>query len=124
MMKRNINIKIVVIYFFIGIIIILGLGVSYFFMLNQMENVGIVQDNEQLINSINNQLNQNKIIIIVSIIFYTIISILIGIFVIKALVSPMKKLIKSAEKVAAGEKIELDKKMQNMRRGKRFRECI
>ena len=54
----------------------------------------------------------------------TIISILIGIFVIKALVSPMKKLIKSAEKVAAGEKIELDKKMQNMRRGKRFRECI
>ena len=57
MMKRNINIKIVVIYFFIGIIIILGLGVSYFFMLNQMENVGIVQDNEQLINSINNQLN-------------------------------------------------------------------
>ena len=93
-------------------------------MLNQIEIIGIAQENEQLVQNINNQLNQAKTIIIVSSVFYTIISILIGYFVLKALVSPMKKLIKSAEKVAAGEKIELDKKMQNMRRGKRFRECI
>ena len=40
---------------------------------------------------------------------YIVISILVSFFVTKALVSPMKKLIKSAEKIASGEKIEIEK---------------
>ena len=59
-------------------------------------------------------MSQLKIIIIFSIIVYTIISILIGYFVLKAVVSPMKRLIKSAEKVASGERIELNEEMQNI----------
>ena len=114
----NINIKIVIIFFIIGIVLILGSGISYILMLNQIETIGIAQDNEQLVQNINNQLNQTKTIIIVSCIFYTIISILIGYFVLKALVSPMKKLIKSAEKVAAGERIDINKNVTNMRRSK------
>ena len=93
-------------------------------MLNQIETIGVAQGNEQLINNINNQLNQTKIMIIISSICYTIISILIGFFVLKALVSPMKKLIKSAEKVASGENVDIEANIQNTRRSRRFRKCI
>lgn len=68
-------------------------------MLNQIETLGTMQDNLALINNVKNQLQQTRTIIITSIIIYTIISILIGYFVLKALVSPMKRLIKSAEKM-------------------------
>lgn len=123
-MKKNINLKIVIIFFFIGIVLILGLGIGYILMLNQIETIGVAQGNEQLINNINNQLNQTKIMIIISSICYTIISILIGFFVLKALVSPMKKLIKSAEKVASGENVDIEANIQNTRRSRRFRKCI
>ena len=123
-MKKNINIKIVIIFFSIGIVLILGLGISYILMLNQIETIGVAQGNEQLISSINNQLNQTKVMIIISSICYTIISILIGFFVLKALVSPMKKLIKSAEKVASGEKVDIDADVQNTRRSRRLRKRV
>ena len=97
-MKKNVNLKIVIIFFVIGIILILGLGTCYIFMLNQIENID--QSNVKLIENINEQISQTKLIIIISIVIYTIISILIGYFVLKAVVSPMKKLIKSAEKIA------------------------
>ena len=82
-MKKNLNLKIVIIFFVIGIILIMGLGTCYILMLNQIETLGANQYNIELINNVNNQLNQTRMIIIISIIMYTIISILIGYFVIK-----------------------------------------
>ena len=86
-MKKNVNLKIVIIFFVIGIILILGLGSCYIFMLSQIENID--QSNVELIENVNEQISQTKIIIIISIVIYTIISILIGYFVLKAVVSPM-----------------------------------
>ena len=83
-------------------------------MLDQIENIGANQDNIQLIENVNEQISQTKLIVIISIIIYTIISLLIGYFVLKAVVSPMKKLIKSAEKIASGENIQLEDKVQNI----------
>ena len=111
-MKKNVNLKIVIIFFVIGIILILGLGTCYIFMLNQIENID--QSNVKLIENINEQISQTKLIIIISIVIYTIISILIGYFVLKAVVSPMKKLIKSAEKIASGENVKIDENIQNI----------
>ena len=113
-MKKNLNLKIVIIFFVIGIILIMGLGTCYILMLNQIETLGANQYNIELINNVNNQLNQTRMIIIISIIMYTIISILIGYFVIKTLVTPMKRLIKSAEKVATGENLKIDLAIQNL----------
>lgn len=113
-MKKNVNLKIVIMFFIVGIILILGLGTTYILMLNQLENIGNNQANIELIESINNQLFQAKIIVIISMIAYTIISILIGYFVLKSVVSPMKKLIKSAEKIASGENIKIEDKVQNI----------
>ena len=112
-MKKNINLKVVVIFFILGIILILGFGISYIFMLNQLEEIGNDQANIELIQNINNQLKQTKILLIVSMSVYTIISMLVGYFVLKSVVSPMKKLIKSAEKIASGENVKIEENIQN-----------
>ena len=113
-MKKNVNLKIVVIFFVLGLILILGLGASYILMLNQIESIGNNQSNIELINSVNSQLYHTRVIIIVSLVIYTMISVLIGYFVLKAVVSPMKKLIKSAEKIASGENIKIEDKIPNV----------
>ena len=113
-MKKNVNLKIVIIFFVLGIIIILGFGASNIFMLNQMENMGANQENAELMQTITAQISQTKLIIIISMVVYTIISILIGYFVLKAVVSPMKKLIQSAEKIASGENVKVDENIQNI----------
>ena len=107
-MKKNINLKIVIIFFIIGLVLILGLGASYIFMLNNLEIIANNQENLELIEIINEQLYQTKIIVIISVIAYTIISVLIGYFVLKSVVSPMKKLIKSAEKIASRENVKIN----------------
>lgn len=83
-------------------------------MLDQIGELGTLQENIELIDNVNKQLQQTRIIIIISLIIYTIITILIGYFVLKSLVSPMKKLIKSAEKIASGEAIKVDVDSQNI----------
>ncbi len=82
-------------------------------MLNQLETIGNMQENIELIESINNQLRQTKVLLIVSLSVYTVISILVGYFVLKSVVSPMKKLIKSAEKIASGENVQIGDKIKN-----------
>ena len=69
-MKKNVNLKIVIMFFIVGIILILGLGISYILMLNQLESIGNNQANIELIESINNQLFQAKIIVVISITLY------------------------------------------------------
>ena len=113
-MKKNINLKIVVIFFVLGIVLILGLGISYILMLNEIENIGAVQENIELLNSVKEQISQIKLIVIISVVVYTIISILIGYFVLNAVVSPMKRLIKSAEEIASGEKTKTEDTNQNL----------
>ncbi len=113
-MKKNINLKIVVIFFVLGIILILGLGASYLEMLGQIENISVIRENTEVIETINSQISQIKSIIIIACIVYTAISILIGYFVLKAVVSPMKRLIKSAEEIASGENLKLDENNQNL----------
>ena len=77
----------------------MGLGVTYTYMLDQLETIGVEQGNIALLESINEQLAQGRLAIIISLAIYAVISILIGFFVAKSLVFPMNKLIKSAEKM-------------------------
>lgn len=106
-MNRNIQSKIILIFFVLGIILISGLGISYLYMLQELENISTSQG--EVISIINTQIQQTKMIMLISTGAYIVISILVSFFVTKALVSPMKKLIKSAEKIASGEKIEIEK---------------
>lgn len=106
-MNRNIQTKIILMFFILGMILIVGFGISYLYMLQELEQIGSSQ--VEMIETINSQIQQTKIIMIISTVVYIIISILVGFFVSKALVSPMKKLIKSAEKIASGENVEIEK---------------
>ena len=65
-MKKNVNLKIVIMFFVVGLILIVGLGVSYLLMLNQLETIGNNQANIELIENIHSQLFQTKIIFIIS----------------------------------------------------------
>ena len=113
-MKKNINLKIVILFFILGIVLILGLGASCILMLNQIEELGKVQENFEIVESVREQFSQTRLIVIVAIVVYTVISILIGYFVLKAVVSPMKRLIKSAEKIASGENVDVKDNIQNV----------
>lgn len=110
-MNRNIQVKVILIFFILGILLISGLGLGYLSMLKELENLNISQT--EVIYTINEQIKQTKIIMVISTCAYIIISILVGFFVSKALVSPMKKLIKSAEKIASGENIEIEKNVKS-----------
>lgn len=106
-MNRNIQTKIVLIFFILGIVLITGTGLSYIYMLKNLETIAGSQ--VEMIDIINNQINQTKFIMVISTAVYVVISILVGYFVSKALVSPMKRLIKSAEKIASGENVKIEK---------------
>ncbi len=105
-MNRNIQVKVVLIFFVLGILLIASLGMKHIYMLQELQSI---QSNEpQMVNILQEQMNQTKLIMVIATGVYMVISILVGFFVSKVLVSPMKKLIKSAEKIASGENIEIE----------------
>jgi len=107
-MNRNVQVKVVLIFFILGIFLICGLGTVYLSMLGRLEALNTPTDNF-MIETINNQITQTKVVTAIFVGIYVVISVLVGIFVSKVLVNPMKKLIKSAEKIASGENIEIEK---------------
>ena len=103
-MKKNFAVKMVIIFFIIGILLIIGLSVAGIYAVNELETIVSGQENIAMHETIQEQLSQGKKIIIIVLATYTIISIIIGIIVAKSLVFPVKKLIQSAEKMTSGEK--------------------
>ena len=103
-MKKNFAVKMVIIFFIIGILLIIGLSVAGIYAVNELETIVSGQENIAMQETIQEQLSQGKKIIIIVLATYTIISIIIGIIVAKSLVFPVKKLIQSAEKMTSGEK--------------------
>ena len=106
-MNRNIQTKIVLIFFILGVVLITGTGIGYMYMLRGLE--ANFESQLEMAEIINEQINQTKCVMAISTGVYIIISLLVGYFVSNSLVSPMRKLIKSAEKIASGESIEIDK---------------
>ncbi len=102
-MNKNMQIKVVLMFFALGVILISGLGIGYMAMLNQLEAVNSSQPD--IMNLINSQVKNTKIAMTIAFVIYSIVSVLVGILASKILSSPMKKLIKSAEKVASEENI-------------------
>ncbi len=108
-MIKNIQTKIIIVFFVIGIIIILGLG--FFF-----DNI-IWQGKLQYANEINNnvevmqifemQESQMKILILITILVFSCIMLLLGIFVVQVIIRPINNLIKDTEKLANGDNIDL-----------------
>ena len=119
---KNLQNKILLIFFAMGITIILGMGLFFTNIVNQ-SNVIIAQEGEITAQAISQnmdlQITQTKILILGTILVFSCIVFVMGIFVSKVIVMPINRLIKNAQKIAKGdnlELIEIDKKKKKKRR--------
>ena len=106
-MIKNIQTKIILIFFVLGILMIGSLSFFHITMLEKM-NQSIVNENE-VKEQIQKQVEQTEVITVISIGAFAI-TVLLGYFISKAVVQPINKLIDSAEKIANGEEIEITHK--------------
>ena len=109
-MLKNVQLKIILIFSILGILLIGSIGIVFIYNLQQMNINEITQSQEQIeqyMNLISLEIQHVKMITIILIGVFGLISIIIGIFVSKAILDPITKLIDSAPKIAAGEKIDI-----------------
>ena len=110
-MIKNVQLKIILIFSILGIILIGGVGIAFIYNVQNIDIELLAQSEEQLIKYqelIATEIHNIKIITIILISVYGFISILIGIFVAKVILDPIAKLIDSAPKIAAGESLGLE----------------
>lgn len=107
-MVKSIQIKIVMIFMIFGIIIITGLGVTFVYKLNYINDAinGMPKENIQQL--VSNQTYQIREVIYVSLIAFSVMVIIIGIYMTKIIINPISRLIKSAEMISKGQDIEIE----------------
>lgn len=122
-MIKNIQTKIILIFFVLGILIIGSLSFSHIMMLEKM-NQSLVQNEQKDLHledeqkdkiqeKIKAQVRQTEVIAVIAIGSFSAIMVLVSYFNTKSVVKPVNSLIESAEKIANGEEVEiahLDKK--------------
>lgn len=108
-MLKDIQIKIVLVFFIVTCVIVTGLGIYFSCTLEGVSQVIVnsTEDINNIITIIGNQITEIKVVTIIVLVLFAAISIVIGMFLSKAVISPIDKLLKSAEKIAKGENIEL-----------------
>ena len=109
-MLKNIQTKIVLIFFAIGILIIIGLGLCFTFTLEQFTQEVItrqISSQQEVITMANDMIDNMKIVLFATAGIFTVIAIVVAIFLSKVVIAPINKLIKSTERLAAGEDIEI-----------------
>lgn len=100
-MIKNIQLKIVLIFFILGMFTIIGLG---FFFTNSLEAINVAINTAEVTDVININISNVKLILMISLVTLGAISIIVGIFLSKTVVKPIDKLIKNAEKLTSKEK--------------------
>ena len=101
-MFRNVQYKIILLFFLIGIVIIAGLGIFFLNSLNLINGelgLGNIESQEQFLNLIQNLETNTKITLAICAVIFTIVGILIATFLSKFVIYPINKLIKSAEEI-------------------------
>ena len=103
-MLRSIQIKIVLIFLVLGLIIIAAMGYINYTNLQIVagETIGT---NEQSIAILQNMQNQIMIITLTTMCIFTLICILVGVFISQKIISPISRLIENAKKITSGEEI-------------------
>lgn len=107
-MIKNVQLKIILIFTIITVILITGF--SLYFLTNLQEihkQASTIQNAEQLINSTKQIIDKGILLAILSIIAFCIIATIIAIFITKKVTNPINRLISSAKRIAAGEEVEI-----------------
>ena len=106
-MIKNIQIKIILIFFLVGIVLIGALGTFYMYSLNRLDTGienGTLQNLGQVTNIIANIRENTFMTLIIFTAVFALIGVLIFLFLSKFVIYPINKLIKSAEKIAEEDK--------------------
>lgn len=104
-MLRSIQIKIVLIFLILGLIIIGAMGyINYMNVQHILQNSMTNVEESTLI--MQNYQEQILIITLSTMLIYTLICILVGIFITQKVISPISRLIDNAKKITSGEDIE------------------
>ena len=104
-MRKNIQNKIILIFYIIGMLLILAISAFSYFILREINELFTIEE----------QITRLKTITIIAIVLYTIITLIIKYFISKSVLKPINKLIESAEKMASGDNIDI---YENIPRGK------
>ena len=105
-MFKKIQIKIVLAFAIIGIIVLSALGVTYIYNLQEIGNaVNCTQNITEINNVISNQIYQSKVLLAMYLIGFVVLMILGGIFISKVIIAPIASLVKSAEQATKSERI-------------------
>ena len=107
-MLRSIQIKIVMIFMILGILIIGSLGFFFIYNLNIIDktimiNTMTVQDVKVLVE---NQMTYTQNVIFIFLAVFTVIIFALGAFIAKVIIKPISRLIKSAEMITNGEEVD------------------
>ena len=114
-MLRSIQIKIVLIFLILGVVIISAMGYINYMNLQMMveQPINSIQEYTSMIQNYQEQL---KIITLYTVFIFTLICVLVGIFVTQKVIAPISRLINNAKKITAGEEIETKKLEQTKSR--------
>ncbi len=104
-MLKNIQIKIILIFLVLGIVIIAAMGYTNYMNLQTMveKPISSIQEYTSMIQNYQEQL---KIITLYTILIFTLICVLVGVFVTQNVIAPISRLINNAKKITSGEEIE------------------
>lgn len=111
-MLKHIQIKVVFIFFIVGILIILGIsGFSVISMNSLISDINnnTITSTEQVVEFLESTSQIIKIILVTSIIIFVIVAIFINKLLSKVVIYPLNKLIKSTEKMVVSEEIDINK---------------
>ncbi len=107
-MIKNVQLKIILIFTIITVILITGFSIYFLTNLQQIHTqIGSIENTEQLINSTKQIIDKGILLAILSIIAFCIIAAMIAIFITKKVTNPINRLISSAKRIAAGEEVEI-----------------
>lgn len=109
-MIKNIQTKIILIFFILGIFMIGSISLFHIIMLEKMSQSIVSEDTIAQVEfqaEIQQQIQQTEIISVIAIGIFAVITLLVGYYMSKSVVKPINKLIESAEKIANGEEVEI-----------------
>ncbi len=103
-MVKNLRLKIILVFLAIGILTITLYGVTFICELKKIQMDIMEVQYQQLINS---EVSQIAFSIFMAIAIYTLLAIVVGTIAMKIIIAPIEKILKNAEKIAAGEIIDI-----------------
>ena len=102
-MIKNIQIKIVILFILVGVILVGSLGGLYIHNLQELNNE-VLSNNagniQEISNLIINQISNTKVMVIIFIILFIILSFIIGIFAVKNMMTPITDFVKNADQLS------------------------